>query len=77
MKDKFLTKKTKISLKEETPPNGKKEYEKIHKVLSGFGPVSIRPAEVPGHGGFRVGLGLYARRRDRALLLGAGEAARR
>lgn len=31
MKDKFLTKKTKISLKEETPPNGKKEYEKIHK----------------------------------------------
>ena len=31
MKDKFLTKKTKISLKEETPPNGKREYEKIHK----------------------------------------------
>jgi len=31
MKDKFLTKKTKISLKEETPSNGKREYEKIHK----------------------------------------------
>ncbi len=42
MKDKFLTKKTKISLKEETPPNGKKEYEKIHKEDGGINQKALK-----------------------------------
>jgi len=31
MENKFLTKNIKVTIKEETAPNGKKEYEKVHK----------------------------------------------